>query len=305
MTKVKKILFLYCESSVHAGAGSSTGTIDSPIQREVHTNLPKIRSSSLRGAMREAAWDSFNDKNEQEFAKVFGYKTSGDIHSAIDIGDARLLFFPVRSWKGVFAWVTCPLALNKFAVQWELAHGRKVEFTNMCCPNDGEAIVDKNTKLTGTVGENKFLQLEEFQFKAKSVEKICIRINNGVEQDLGDWMSKKFNDNNNIVKMLKTNIAIVSDDVFRDFTELFTEKITRNKIDSATGTAADNALFNEEFLPPESILYAFVGANKEYKDGGLSSEEVMDFFENNLPEIFQGGGDKGIGKGVLRRSMDV
>ena len=47
-------LFLVCESPLHAGSGSELGIIDLPIQRERHTNFPKIEGSSLKGCIREA-----------------------------------------------------------------------------------------------------------------------------------------------------------------------------------------------------------------------------------------------------------
>ena len=54
MYKISKPVFLYCLTSLHAGSGSSLGVVDLPIQRERHTSFPKIESSSLKGAFREA-----------------------------------------------------------------------------------------------------------------------------------------------------------------------------------------------------------------------------------------------------------
>ncbi|MGI6558009.1 MAG: hypothetical protein ACOX20_03310 [Limnochordia bacterium] len=36
----KGVLFLYGQSWLHPGAGASTGAIDLPVQREVHTKYP-------------------------------------------------------------------------------------------------------------------------------------------------------------------------------------------------------------------------------------------------------------------------
>ena len=41
-------------SSLHCGSGNDLGIIDLPIQREKHTSFPKVESSSLKGALREA-----------------------------------------------------------------------------------------------------------------------------------------------------------------------------------------------------------------------------------------------------------
>lgn len=299
MATTNKTLFLYCESSIHPGAGQSTGTIDNPIQREIHTNLPKIESSSLRGAIREAVYDNTAGADQATFEKVFGKKNSGEIHSAIDFGDARLFLFPIRSWKGVFAWVTCPFVLQRFARDWDLIHNQKVTFTNFCCPQANEVFVlEKDIICSGDKA-----QFEEFLFDT-SLHEIKIKIGGNEALPFGEWISAVFGSCTNMIERLTNHIAIVNDDVFRDFTELFTEKITRNKIDSETGTAEGKGLFNEENLPPESILYAYAGASDEFVEGPrMTSAQVFKFFEDYLPIIFQGGGNKGIGKGLLRQSI--
>ena len=46
----------------------------------------------------------------------------GNSHAgAITLTDARILAFPVRSLKGVFAWVTCPAVLERLARDLGLA----------------------------------------------------------------------------------------------------------------------------------------------------------------------------------------
>jgi CRISPR-associated protein Cmr4 len=54
MFQQTKTLFLVCETPLHAGSGDSLGIVDLPIQRERHTQFPKIEASSLKGALREA-----------------------------------------------------------------------------------------------------------------------------------------------------------------------------------------------------------------------------------------------------------
>ncbi len=61
MFKKAKIMSLICETPLHAGSGSDLGFVDLPIQRERHTEFPKIEASSLKGAIREV----FDDNNEK------------------------------------------------------------------------------------------------------------------------------------------------------------------------------------------------------------------------------------------------
>jgi CRISPR-associated protein Cmr4 len=49
--------------------------------------------------------------------------------------------------------------------------------------------------------------------------------------------------------------AIVPDDVFRDFTRTATEVISRNRLDDNTRTVVEGALWIEEHLPAETVLY--------------------------------------------------
>ncbi len=66
-----------------------------------------------------------------------------------------------------------------------------------------------------------------------------------------------------------------------------TEVITRTKIDNETGTVEDGALFTEEYLPTDSVLYSLVFASDEYgkKRETENAKWVMDFLEDNTNRI--------------------
>jgi len=110
--------FLYCETSIHAGDGTSNGTIDMPIQRERPTKFPNFRDSTLRGSVRESFETNKDLSKDALFKPTFGNKDDGDKNSALNVFPARLLFFPVRSFSGVFAYITCPFVLKRFMAQF-------------------------------------------------------------------------------------------------------------------------------------------------------------------------------------------
>jgi len=58
-------------------------------------------------------------------------------------------------------------------------------------------------------------------------------------------------------------------------------------------------------LPSESVLYSIVLASPEFSDSKSkkSAEDVMRFFESNLKEVFQLGGNATLGKGILRTKI--
>jgi CRISPR-associated protein Cmr4 len=299
----KKLLFMYALESLHAGAGSSTGTIDNPIQRERHTQLPKIEGSTNRGAAREASWGKYmstNNAKAVEFTKYYGYKDKGDIHSAVEITDAQLLFFPVRSWKGVFAWITSPYVLTKFAQDYNRLFDKEIKISGLENITDNKVIILNKDKIA--INQDKSLKVlfEEYLFEAE--EKNNISFDN---KKLGAWIKERFSNNDNaIIDLFPEHLAIVSNDVFKDFTELYTHKITRNAIDSDTGTAKGTGLFNEEYLPPESILYAQVIANDEFvKENGIKAAKVIEFVEKYLPPVYKIGGNQSVGKGLVQVSF--
>jgi len=117
MYRKANLLFLMNQTPLHAGSGDSLGIVDMPIQREKHTGFPKIEASSLKGSIREHFERVEGEKNPNIIA-AFGSEGDDNNESskagALGFTDARLLLFPVKSMKGVFAWVTCPQIINKF-----------------------------------------------------------------------------------------------------------------------------------------------------------------------------------------------
>ena len=102
--------FLHALSPLHVGTGQSVEAIDLPIARMRSTGIPFVPGSSVKGVIR---WERKEQLLQDEWTAVFGPdKQNAEEHAgAVVFGDARLLALPVRSLKGVFAWVTSPLLL--------------------------------------------------------------------------------------------------------------------------------------------------------------------------------------------------
>ena len=112
MFERKAALFLYAVSPVHMGAGTATGVIDNPIQRERHTNHPCFAGSGIKGAVRH----SFTNLGGHEtlVSPLFGPPSGGELHAgAVAFGDAQLVAFPVRCLKHGYVYATCPQALAR------------------------------------------------------------------------------------------------------------------------------------------------------------------------------------------------
>jgi CRISPR-associated protein Cmr4 len=73
-----RLLFYYAVTPVRMGAGSASGAIDNPIQREVHTQHPVFAGSGLKGALRHhfnRAWPA-EGKSGGLIARIFGLETN-------------------------------------------------------------------------------------------------------------------------------------------------------------------------------------------------------------------------------------
>ncbi|MCG8331772.1 MAG: type III-B CRISPR module RAMP protein Cmr4 [Chitinophagales bacterium] len=338
MYKDRRPLFFTCETPLHAGSGADLGIVDLPIQRERHTSFPKIESSSLKGALREAIENHAVKQNANADAldnlikinKIFGYdenplrsdldenlkaafqsetKNQSSFAGAIGFTDARLLLFPVKSMKGVFAWITCPKVLLQFESDMKIAFDdHAFEITGIKGKLlDGAYTLSADN--TTALKDKKLIILEEYAFKVHDTldredKQVSIK-HNEEETALGEWLSTHlFNDTFGSYwkEKIKTDIVILPDDDFKDFVNLSTEVITRTKINNHTGTVEQGALFTEEYLPTESIMYNLVLAHDEFteKNEQLTSKEVLAFFNKYLPAVVQIGGNATIGKGIVR-----
>jgi CRISPR-associated protein Cmr4 len=310
MYKIAKPLFMHCQSPLHAGSGSDLGIVDLPIQRERHTSFPKIESSSLKGALREAVEYKVNsksfsklDEDDVKIHRVFGYDSGGlskseedalktalkdggkdektDFAGAVGFTDARLLLFPIKSMKGVFAWATCERVLKQFVVDMQLTGD-----DNLSLGIPTLASVSNSSALI--VGDKKVI-LEEYTFNVDKNGNV-----DALATTLANYLGILETD-------LKAKLIILPDDDFKDFVNLSTEVITRTKIDNATGTVATGALFTEEFLPAESVMYSLVMAHDEFRaNSDFTANEVMNFFDTHLPRIVQIGGNATLGKGLTQ-----
>jgi len=312
MFKIKQPLFLINQTPLHAGSGSDLGIVDLPIQRERHTGFPKIEGSSLKGALRHDF--EANNKHEQDKDKQADDKRAinitfgpeeGDAHAgALGFTDARLLLFPVRSVKGVFAWVTCPRVLRQFERDMKIAN-TDFKIDNIPNPENMDACT-LSGHTTLKVSENLAI-LEEYAFTTEAKTDITVG-----EKALSTYLAETLFDKGSYWHdKIQKDIIIVSDDAFADFVQLSTEVITRTKIDNTTGTVTGGALFTEEYLPTESVMYALILAAptfiKNQKDKGIFQEvktneadAVMQFFKDGLREVVQIGGSATIGKGLVR-----
>jgi len=294
MFQEKALLTFYAETPVHMGAGQSVSYVDLPVQRERITGFPTLWASGIKGVIRDLATRKWNnDKNKVEV--IFGPEESAEeFASCISITDAKILLYPVRSVRGVFAWITCPFVLKRFKEDLESINiSFKLNETEILISepqNDNEAIVSPNSILK--LSEN-IISLEEFVFNIQKSSEV---------DTLGEFI-KNLLPQNELINSLIQRLVIVKDDIFKDFVNYAVEIRTRIKIEQSKGTVESGALFTEEFIPSESIFYSLIFMTNPYTtyDEINSAERVKKELNSLLNnKLLQLGGDETIGMGFMK-----
>lgn len=251
------LLSLLAQTSLHPGAGSTVGAIDLPIQRESHNGWPCIYGSSVKGALRDKAEKSKLDK--QDLFATFGPDTdnASDHAGAISVGDARLLLLPIRSLTSAFKWVTCPAALKRLKRDSDMLNLK--QFSNIEVPDiDGE-----NSALS--CSDDGDLFLEEYRFTAiASKEKLS-----GVIDVLSQLAQR-----DEFKQELEEQLVIISDDMFSYLVQNATAINAHIALNSDTKTTKKGALWYEETLPPETLMYVPVMAQPSRSQHKLSSQQI-------------------------------
>lgn len=281
------LLFMHALTGVHPGGGTALGVVDLPVQRERHTQWPLIPGSSLKGVLRDSCRVALGDDDRDMLYAAFGPETdrAADFAGALAFTDARLLAFPVRSLRGVFAWVTCPAVLARLVRDAKLlAESRDAPPEASPVGRGMAACPDKSDLLLNGVR----LVLEEFEFRRSQDD-----------GGIAEWLARQAVEDEATSDRLRRNLVVLHDDDFTHFARHATEVIARVGLDYETKTARGKALFYEEFLPPETLFYAVVMATRSRseqveRDAGA----MLDLLRNHAPPILQIGADQTIGKGL-------
>lgn len=315
----KRLIYYHAQTPIHVGAETNLGIIDVPIQREKHTNFPKIEASGIKGTFRDLFEKGIKEVKENSIIinLLFGPEDNGNTHAGnLRFTDAKILLFPVKSAKGIFAWITCPLVLERFQKECNLfgiTRNEKKAEVNTAINNDkniGIEIKKKDNK------SKKRIILEEYSLEVKDRE-----IYENILDIICSEISKEAD--NYIKEKLSKDIFVVSDEEFQHFVEMSTEINTRIRI-GKKGVVEEGALFTEEDLPVETIMYGFVlvdqvymeidkkeevekelkKVSQEYQENqeNNNGKRIIKIFSKNIKNIsyIQLGGNMTLGKGITK-----
>jgi CRISPR-associated protein Cmr4 len=302
MFEAARMMYIYVETPLHAGTGRSVGAVDLPIQRERVTGYPIIQSSSVKGQLRAIARSKKNTNQLEEsvYKAMFGPEAGGEIDhaGALAPGDAKLLLFPVRALAGVFAWTTSLEILERFRRDLMALPGITAPSWNLPA---GASIADGVVWLNGKecLAGNKVV-LEEFSFDADQTQAAFVK-------EVAAWLSA------NALpqapeyaywrESLPKRLIILNNSAFRDFTLFATEVQTHVQLKTDTKTVKDGALWTEESLPADTLLYAPLCSTPSRNDIILSGLQILDKIAGLKISRMQLGGDETTGRGMVSVRM--
>lgn len=273
----RRILYLFTRTPLHVGAGASVGAIDQPIQRERHTGFPIIPGSTLKGVFADERTEIYDEplKDEKGQSKkdaagnrlterrsrrkpdglwLFGKESNADFAAgAIQFGEARLLAFPIRSAKGSFAWVTCPLILKRAARDGIIDRSLIPQFPTPASgqPDNSDEVAFFAANGPLALGDK--IVLEEYTFT---------RTGSHEAADLGAEMEKLLADP--VWQEVIDHLVILSNGMMTFFATTACEVTQHVRIEDVTGTADGGGLFNQENVPSETLFYAPLHAFSEF-----------------------------------------
>ncbi|MBL9176078.1 MAG: type III-B CRISPR module RAMP protein Cmr4 [Verrucomicrobiales bacterium] len=301
-----KNLYLFTRTPLHVGAGASVGAIDQPVQRERHTGFPIIPASSLKGSFADQWNDGLLEEETKDGKRRVRVNQKGEIAEAawlfgsdsdkpafagsLIFSEARILAFPIRSAKGSYAWITCPLMLERAVRDGVVSGPIPPE------PKDAEALFNPD----GPLALSKQIVLEEY----------CFTHAGAYPDQLAKSLGALVRDD--CFKSITDRLVILSNGMMSHFATTACEVAQHVRISDETGTAEGTGLFNQENVPADTLFYSVLSATKsrvpngEYKN--KTETDALQRFASKIADnqhVFQFGGDASTGLGFCTVTTNI
>ncbi len=285
---------IYTISPLHCGTGQTAGAVDLPVARESHTGLPFVPGTGLKGVARDVvekyAKERVVDLFGSEPPQPGGPPDDGNAEARGEEGnkgtelragnllftDARLLALPVRSLQRPFLYATSPLVLRRLERELRAFDVEGVLPANWVCPNP-RGIGDGEAGVAGGDGRERQAMVADRSLAGRPLvlEDLCYDALQVVEQAMVGALA------NQLVGLLAPDealgrhempsaLVVVPDEDLLDLahrtlpvaarTQLTPGKTTDTWKDESNDREYSGNLWYEEALPPDTLLYAFVGA---------------------------------------------
>ncbi|MEM1895012.1 MAG: type III-B CRISPR module RAMP protein Cmr4 [Acidilobaceae archaeon] len=268
---------------VHAGVGRAGGLVDLPVQRDEH-GYPCIYSSSLKGALKTALIKAYVKelgnvgKARMAVSSLLGAEPEeGEtFESSIAILDSLLLVIPVRSLKGIYAYVTSPYLLDSFLDRCSLIEAfREAEevtktggVTSIC--RELKEWLGKNSiksEEAVCVKGCETIKINELEGKAILAEEFILTVTDKSQEASG--LVK-------LVEKLKLNkpLLVLNDDTARELIERSIVRLTRVRLKRET-KKVDAGPWTEEYIPGGTMLHTLFLYKRPHCKGAMRADEYI------------------------------
>jgi CRISPR-associated protein Cmr4 len=280
------------------------------VQRERHTGFPVMPASSLKGSFADQWNDGLQNEEADKDGKVKRVRVtkSGAIAEAawlfgsdndkpafagsLLFSEARVLAFPIRSAKGSYAWITCPMMLQRAKRDGLVIAEIPAE------PKDDLAIFKTDGPLALGANAPKQVVLEEYCFNATGDYPFAL---------VGELAALVGDE---LFHNIKERLVVLSNGMMSHFATTACEVAQHVRISDETGTAEDGGLFNQENVPADTLFYAVLNATPSRVPSGewksKSAADALAAFGQKVDtlEVFQFGGDASTGLGFCSVTLN-
>ena len=288
-----QLFHLHTLSALHCGTGQSVGVVDLPIARARATQLPIVPGSSLRGVLRQELTGRDAALTEVLFGPHTISDNAGSFAGALAVGDAHLLVLPVRALAGILCYATSPFILNRYA--------RDLRAAGIAPPVAVPSPLDDQHALvvpqSANVIDGKTLVLEDLDLESAG---------DGPTRQWAEAIAQLIHPRDaEAQKDFCSRFAILPDNILGFLAETATELRTRISIDEKTGTVKKGALWFEEHLPAESVLWGVYALSdsrmpKQPQTAADLAQALRAQLGDQGDHLLQLGGQAGVGRGLVR-----
>lgn len=301
------MIHLHALRPLHIGTGAADGAIDLPHSRETGTGYPNAPGSGLKGVIR----DEFAGANHASLEKLFGPKPgdAGDNAAGVANGkqgalmfsDGLLLCLPVRSVAGGFAWVSSPLTLLRYARERAalgLVDNLAAAAASMqALAVDGCACATGTTLISCGAAHLQDLTLTKTAALDSTASTVASKLASlyypDTDSDHKEWRA-----------LFVKQFTVTSEPVFGYLCDMAMDVRARVRLKEDSKTAVGGALWYEESLPAESMLWATVAADPLPPQS--ASQVMKDFVAGTTPlHRTRLGGKVTVGRGLARCLVEV
>ena len=267
--------YLYLLSPLHTGCTSQEGNIVG-IAREVHTDLPYLPSSTIRGRLRAA---TPNENKSDNLKKTLWGNTLENVtnnsnenltQGGLWVGDAFILWFPIASLSHGVVWITSPFLLRRWLRLVNLMKSDPLTIPSIGSFSEGN---QTNLYLKDAILEKKDLQ----EWKKDNWQKY-IPEGNGETETI-------------------SNVLVLSNENCQVLIQSSLWRQVKIKLDENKGV--DGGFRYEEAIPPETVMFFPWGRNTIIN--GTNQELIKSFKEKvlNKQKYWQFGGQESLGRGFV------